>query len=125
MSKKQRNKQRGQLANSVGQLGEEIFQRLCPTAIKAQDKQCGCDFLTLDGKLLELKTSRFNPKTQGWRFELSYQQCLCADWVCFLLLNQFGSVFKEFLIPLDEIPARKNELNEFNLRDYSQWEVKA
>lgn len=118
------NKERGQLANNVGQLGEAIFQRLCPSAVQATHAQAGYDFLTISGQFVEVKTSRFNTEKQGWRFELSYQQCLCADWVSFILLDQFGGVFKHFLIPFDEIPGKKNEIGEYNLALFEKWEVK-
>lgn len=120
---KAKRRQLGKKRNAVGEMGELLFEKLCPSAIRALPNTEGYDYRSIDGKFIEIKTSRFDPLTQGWRFTLSERQCYIADYVVCLALNEFGGLFKWWVIPVDEIPARSLGLNEFNLRLFSKWEV--
>lgn len=123
MSKKQRNKQRGEIANSVGELGQLIAEKILPSAMVARPGQRGFDMVTLDGTLIEIKCSRFLKEKQRWEWQPSIPQFLMSDYFLFIALNEFGKLYKAWLYPVDKMETNHPIISDVNLDDYKQYEV--
>ncbi len=117
------NKERGRKNNAIGELGELIAEKLIPSGIWAKPKNQGFDLWALNGARIEVKTSTFNKKVQRWQWKPSYSQIMTADYFLFLALDQFGGLFKAFLVPITELDSNEPMLSEVNLEECKQWEV--
>lgn len=107
--------------NQIGALGESLATTLMPSA--TLQPSTGFDLVGLNGDKIEVKTSRYSEKRNGWRFRLSYQQVILCDHVLLLALDPKGLLSCYWLIPGDELRHKEIVINGFNLADWAKYLV--